>query len=564
MGIRVRINGKEIEAINYSVTESATPLSAGDSRGSVGSMSFTVPKPDPDIQRDPGHALAKMIRFGLVGMIGSKVELVDSRRGIVSGEVLNVTENERMGTYDFQCATRLKSLNIYNVQAKPFVGTLRQAFEYYLKLAGAKTNIDIDPALGARSVAYPGWKGELWYHLKMMAAAQDADISLVSNVIIMRPIRARTARFNRAISASRSMSTDNLAQNIEVYKYNNRSMSGDMIYPVGDLSNENQIFSVNAGEVTEYAIELSASVSSVVQPQAQDWVGPYDMYSSAYSILTNDGLKVTANEWNLNGGSVRVIVNPDTISARLIIRAPRGLAIRNEDGEAREASSYALADYADGDGTARRATLRIIGTGVAFFKEKVTIPTGVSPTRTENMVGMTVDNPFISTSQDMYRAGTRAALTYSGVLPALNAELISVNRSGDSGVFDGMTYAATDAMFKSSWGNAITYDQVGVNLAAMGHTTYAKVDKYVASQTENDFENQVSGNTAGARVFDVKTRRWYRIREATITPESISVSAEDDMVYRDVQNKYNTLTYAGVQTIFNGMTYQEVLWTGLL
>lgn len=566
MGIVIKLGGKEIEALDYSVRESASPLTAGDSRGGVGSITFTIPAIDPEMPTRAGSVLAKLKTVGAVALVGEEVELVDERRGYTVGTITDISQSASNGTYSITCATRLRSLNIYNVQAQPFVGTLRGAFEYYLSLAGATTGVTISStALANRQVAYPGWKGELWHNLKMMAAAQDADIALVSGIILMRPIRERTARFNRAVGVSRELGGGNIALAVEVYQYNNRSINGEMVWPTDDLGTTGQIFSVNAGEVTEYALSLSASLTSIVQPTPQNWVAPYEMYASVYSVMTNDGQKVPAATWTLHGGSVRVILNEDTMSARLIIRGPKGLTVPNpnsDTGEVKEATSFTLAEFGDGE-QARRASLRLIGSGVAFSKEKITIPTGVSPSRTENAIGMTVDNPFLSTANEVYRAGTRAALEYSGLAPSLSVEVISVNRKGDSGNVSTLTYGEVEAYAKAQWGNAVTYSDAAAGFAGMGHTTYGAVDTFVRSLSPNQFENQVFGNVAGARVFDKETRRWYRVRDASISDNIISASAENDNTYGDVQAHYGTRTYAQVDAIFAGMTYEEALWAGL-
>lgn len=566
MGIAISINGMSVEAIDYTVTESASPLSAGDSRGGVGSIVFTIPEIDPDTPSIPGGALAKLKTIGLASLKGAPVKLVDDRRGVILGVVTDASKTSGSGTYSVTCETRLRSLNIYGVQAQPYVGTLHGAFEYYLGIAGVDTDIQItDVNLAARPVSYPGWYGDLWHHLKMLATAEDADIALVSGVILMRPVRERLARINRTTGVTFDLGAGNLALAVEVYQYNNRQIVGEMIWPPGDLDGEDQVFSVNAGEVTEYALELSSSLSSLVQPSPEDWVSPYEMSASVYSVMTNDGQKVPAAKWKLHGGSVLVIPNEDTKSARLIIRGAEGLSVvdpSGEKGESREATSFSLAEYSDGT-TGRRSSLRILGSGVAFSKTKVTIPTGVSPSLTENLVGITIDNPFMSTAAEVYRAGTRAALEYSGINPSLKAEVISVNRKGDSGNQASLTYGEVDAHFKALWGSGVTYGGVRSGLQPLGITTYAKLDAYILSISPHVFESQVFGNVAGARFFDKETRRWWRIRRASILDGAMSIEADNDLLYSDVLAHFASLTYSEVNAIFSGMTYEEATWAGL-
>ena len=510
MGIKIRLGGKEVEVTSYSVKESATPLTGGDSSGGVGSITLEIPPLDPDAPVRQGSQLAKAITLGPIMLKGMEVELIDDRYGAIPGVVTDVRSSE--SGISLTCETRLRSLNIHNVQTQPFAGTLEGAFQYYLGVAGAEVDVVIDdPELAARIVAYPGWTGELWYHLKLMAAAQGAEIALVGETILMRPAREHAAVLRHLSQGSTSLSSGVIAQSVEVYQYNNVKIVDKLVWPAGSLGEDSQVFSVNAGETVEFAIAFSASLESIVQPIPVDWVAPYESSASVFSVLSSNGQKVTAEAWKLNGGMLQVILNEDTKSARLIIRGPRGLSLLDPESttsEMRPVTSFSIAGFADGTrgDSARRNSLRILGTGVAHFKEKITIPTGVAAGRTENKVGITIDNPFISTATDAYRVGVRAAVEYSGVSPTVSAGL-----------------------------------------------------------AHSPLVNSVSafGNVPGARLFNKGTRRWYRIRSASYDPDGISVEAENDLIVADAQGYYGTLTYAEVEAIFSGMTYEQVALVGL-
>jgi len=53
MGVRVTVGGTVYETSGYSVSEESSPLSAGDTSGSVGSFSITGP-PVQSYQSSPG------------------------------------------------------------------------------------------------------------------------------------------------------------------------------------------------------------------------------------------------------------------------------------------------------------------------------------------------------------------------------------------------------------------------------------------------------------------------------------------------------------------------------
>ena len=158
MGFKFEIGNRTYEAVEYTVQEAATPLAAGDSTGQVGTISITLPTPDPDIY--PGHPVNE---FGPQVLVGESVRISDTRKGFTLGKIDSVSHNRGGGTFTVNCTSRLGLLNIYGVQSQPFSGLLSDAFHYYLSLAGVTSDIYIDPVLSSETVIFPGWSGELWY-----------------------------------------------------------------------------------------------------------------------------------------------------------------------------------------------------------------------------------------------------------------------------------------------------------------------------------------------------------------------------------------------------------------
>jgi len=503
LGIRVTIGDHTFEAHDYSVQESATPLAAGDPQGAVGLFSISLPMPDRGITGAQDTGWKRIRTFGPQVLIGQPVTLYDTTRGTTFGVVNAARETEATATIELECISGLGDANVYGVQAQPFVGTLGDAFEYYVSLAGAALETAVDEEIADRPVVFPGWNGELWYYLKQMAAATDTEIHYVEGVVTLRPLRQREIAQGRLTSRDRSLSTQALAQAVEVYYYGNYPIENEPVYPPGGWTPELEILNVNAGETAEYTLELSASVSSIEAPVMEEFVDRFHYSSSVYTVVANDGLPVDPDLWADNGGRVEISINPDTIS--LNVRLTGATNVPTTYGEAATNFSLALASDTTGN---RYSTLRIIGTGVAFNKRKKRIRTGIPASKTGTEIGVTIDNPFLSTVNDVYRAGTRAARQYAGQVPAISGDTIAVN----------------------------------------------------TLQTAGD---PVFGNVNGARYFDRATRRPYRIRQATVTPGSISFQADDDLTFGDMDEFHIGRTYADVQAIYDGLTYQQVEWAGL-
>lgn len=533
MGVRLTVDGIDYEAVTYTVQEDSTPTSSDDSTGSVGSITF-------DIVNVENPFLLE----------GKEVSLKDTRRGTTVGTVTQVTETDN-NRVSVTCFTRLGKLNIYDVQAQPFSGTLRDAFLLYAGLAEQFVDVAVDEQIEGRPVVFQGWKGELWFHLKQMAAAQDCEVSLVSGVILLRPLRSREIIRHRNIDRGRRYGGQSLARAVEVYQYNNRVINNTSVYPTGGWSPETEVISVPAGETTERVLELSASLTYIQPPVMQTFVAQGYNSSSVYTIVGDDGLPIVPAQWTAQGGRLTVSINEDTTSITVTVKGAEG--IRGTKGE--PISTFSVALGADTTGN-RYSTLRLVGTGVAFEKEKIRVRTCVRDNLTGTDVGITIDNPFLSTADEAWSAGIKAARWFAGEKMELNGTVSAVNQLGDSGSAAYPKYSFDQAQHQGR-----TYAQVQ---SLNSGRTYDSIQRAYLELVQSDFNNQVFGNVNGARVWDEKTRRWYRTRNATVAPGPISFSAEDDLLHDDLQGKYQGATYQGEGELFTGRTYSERDRLGLL
>lgn len=545
MAFKLIIGGYDFGFTEYSDQEAATPLAAGDSSGQVGTISFTIPRIDPEL--NPTHPT---VLYGYNWVVDRAIRLEDSRKGFTLGKVTSIQTNQGGATYQVTANSRLGELNVYNVQAQPFAGVLADVFQQYLALANVNVDFLVDPEVASKQVVFPGWNGELWFNLKQMAAAIDCDISLVSGVILLRPIRKRVATRGRDVERSGSTGGGSLAQSIAVMQYNNRPITNQLVYPPGGWSEDVTTINVNSGESVEEVLELSASVSSIIQPTMQTFVSQQHSTSSVYTVVGDDGLPIPPAQWTARGGKLRVAINSDTVSLTVYVTAPTG--IFNKDGK--EIGVYGIALSSEAN-TGRYSTLRILGSGVAFTKEEVRVATGVSASETSTEVGITIDNPFLSTRDEVYTAGVRAVRSYAGTAMSINGTVTAINQRGNTGAIAVRTYAEMQTVHAGR-----TYAQVQT---VNSGKTYAQVEETFNSGIEDDFENQVFGNVAGARIWDEASRRWYRIRTGTMTPSLIQFEAEDDLTHQDAISYFGRQSYSDMQILYNGFSYREVDLMGL-
>ncbi|MEV5068948.1 hypothetical protein MRBLMI12_000505 [Microbacterium sp. LMI12-1-1.1] len=541
MGVLTRIAGLDWtpEPQRYSVTEASTPLAVSDSSGAVSSFDVTIPT---------GGTLTPWLTAR-----GRAIELHDTRKGYIFGTIDNASFSDDNGLVTLSCISHLGALNLYNIQAAPYSGTLQGAFAYYLSLAGITSGFTVEDSIQDTPVHVVGWFGELWTNLKSLAAAFRAEISLVSGIIVLRPIRQREAIRGRDTQRGKALPGSPIAQFVTVYHYDTKPIVDEPIYPVGGWNEDVEVISVNAGETIEQVLELGASVYEVQQPVFQETIAPEFNQASVYNVVGNDGRPVTEAAWVGAGGSLNVFINEDTMSVTLRVTGPTGLP--SNDGK--ELASFAIAMASD-SGSSRYSSLRLVGSGVSFTKTPYQFATGIPAERASKEEGTTIDNPFLTTLNDVYNAGARAAREYAGRKFTLSGTVTAINQIGDRGSIGLPTYAEVKSQFAGK-----TYAQVKADAINAGKT-YADGRNYWRDLRRDQYENQAWGNIGGARVWDATTRRYYRIRSGTSMRESIQLQAEDDLAYGDVKQAYAGLTYAQVKDRLAGATYGDVAVLGIV
>lgn len=525
MGIDLKVTGNGTFAgssaslESYQVSEDGTPLSGDDTSGGVGQLLFNV-------NEDDGPE-------GTIMLLNDQVTLIDSARGTTTGNVTGITSSD--WTASVTADSRLGVL-VAEKQAQPFKGTLGEAFRYYLSLADITANIVVDDRIANRSVVYPGWFGNIWDFLKQMCIAETVEISLVSNNIVLRPVRERVVDTTRYSGQSWSVANGQLAQSVEVCYYTNKWQENILVYPKGGWQEEIEVYQVEAGEKREVQIALEVSLQSIQQPVPRDYVErEYNGPNSVYAIVGNDGLPISAARWTKNGGKITAKINEDTKSLTLTIYG---------------STETTYAPYRIGVSSGPSDTyssLRLVGTGVFFNEEFITVDTVVPASRTAQEVGVRVTNSAISSIKQAYDVGLRTAIRWGTPQQTISISASAVNRRGETGSY---AYPTLDQMDAENAG--LTLDQLD---AKWVNKSIDDVDSYWADKVASTFENQAFGNIAGARI--PYREAIYRVRTATIDPGSISMQAEADTTINDLDILWKGKTIDKFDAQWAGKTLDE-------
>ncbi len=502
---------------NFSVQEDATPIEPSSSFGGVGRISF-------GINEAPDTRL----------MIG-QVTLVDGTRGKTSGSIKTLSGSN--GDVSVGADSVLGMFNTDRI-AMPFVGTLSGAVQYYCDLVDITNDVVVDSGVSSRLVIYPGFKGNVWVFLKQMLVKEQVEIALVFNRIYVRSLRLLEANTNKQTVDSWSLENTNASKAIEIYYYNHTYGTQRELYPLISQDPAVLFSSLAAGEVRTETIQLNASVLTLNQPIYQTSVlnQSYAGTNGVYSAFGSDNLPVTAAQWNAQGGFLTVGLSDDPSVIEVTVTAP---------------AYEALAPYTVGvsaGGSSAYNSLHITGTAVVWDKQLLRIPTGATNITTSEDVGVTIDNPFISTESDARSLGLKAAGVYAGVSYTLSGSALDINRSGDgTGLIQATIADFNDATPTGTPISVFNSDWLGQSIADF--------NAYWQAQVDNRFQNQLFGNAIGARVQEREA--YFRITSATTTQDLIQYTADLDTLISDFNPLWAGTTISDFNEQFIGYTCKD-------
>lgn len=517
MGIMLKIDGKpQWSAGGYSVVEDSTPIDPSDTTGGYGQLTFTMPE-----NRDTKRLRGKVAQLD-DSFYGQTQAVIQSMNG--DGSDVQITADSRLSLL---AAVRT---------AAPFSGTLQNAFLYYFGLVGLTTGIVIETSKANQQVALLGFSGDVWEYLnKKLAPAMGVELALVSNNIVVRDPRTVTSVNHRNSSYAWNMESAERGRAIEVYYYETQTITNQLIYPPNGWEDDVPIFSVDAGDVIEETIEVDASITSVVQPTCVLNIGPEYIGDSVYTVAGADGLPIPPAQWAAQGGRLEVEIGEDT----------RTLTVRITGASEAKYAPYRIA-VASGTSESY-STLRILGTGVKFNKQKITSYTGVNPDEVSEEIAVTIDNECIRTQADAFEAAAKAGMNYGGPRHTLDVGTTGINRLGDSG---SRTYA-TIADFNSEYAG-MTIAQFNTLWAGK---TIADFNAFWEAKVQSNYANQAFGNVAGSRVLDGDM--YYRIRNANGSEAGWTYTAEADTTIADFNSAWAGKTIAEFNAYWAGRTIAD-------
>lgn len=535
-------NGVSTSIADYSATEDATPIDPNDTSGGVGQLQIAVVE-------DPKGV------GGTLSLLNDAVTLSDGNNGTTTGLVNQLSTTDGVTTVT---ANSRLSLLLNPTLVPPVSGTLQQVFSTYLSIAGITTGIVFTPGAylvsSTASLSYPGWKGNMWDNMRLWAQSIGGEISLVSNDVVLRPLRTRNAVTVNDVTVTSTASVGDLARTVEVNYYQNSYGVRQLAYPAGGWTPDANVYQVGANETLQFNEPITASLSSVEQPVPAGTVSRFSV-GGQYSVITSGGNYVDPTAWVRNGGNITVTLGADGMSLDISIT-----------GAAMPGSPFRIGAQPAADDV--YSTLRIVGTGNFVNMQTLSIATGVDPAKTVTDVGATIDNPFISTTAQAYSLGLITAGKYAGIEQSISVTTSNINRADNSGNVRYPTFVDFNTGVQQR-----AYNYTGKTFADFtanwSGKTFQDFSANYFSLVRTDFINQSFGNIGGAR------RRYrdafYRVKTGTITPTEITYQADRDTTVADFNQVWQVetqesvgpnprstpYTFADLDSSLSGMTYAD-------
>jgi hypothetical protein len=432
--------------------------------------------------------------------------------------------------------SRLSLLNEKRI-TKPYRGSLSGAFRYYLSLVGINELILIDETLDKVMVKFGGFEGNLYEWIRQICVAKRVEISLVSDQIVVRPIRQREAVNYRNSSESVTADGTQSSLRLRIAYYEPREAVDLLVVPYGGWTDDSTIYTAEAGVTEdEVIIDLPGSFESVKQPRAVDYVSPDERGDSVYTVSGNDGLPIKARQWSDAGGSIRVSLSDDTRQLKMTITGANLPTL----------SPFSISmPSGTNDGY---SSLRIVASGLLLEPQTIEIPTGADENKVSTDIGADVVIETISSLAEAYDAAIWSLMKQTGPVHTASVQTAGLNRRGVSGSaryptiaeFNARYDGATIADFNQMWGETAT-------IADFNATEFELV--------QSDFSNQAFGNVAGARVRLQDT--YFRIRDASIAVSSVSYTGEADTTFADFDRAWSGFNIADFNKQWAGRSIQE-------
>ena len=453
------------------------------------------------------------------------------------------------GTWTVTANTILSKLNVTgNVKPVYQAGAATCITKFFdaAKVATADYTLQVDGALTAKRFTVPAGYDNVWTLLRKWLSANELDFCYVFNTFVVYPQRSRVIRVSD-VSGDWTISIDgdgSEVKTINTYVYNRTPFTNGLVFPPHATAyvrsdkhfapNEINAISVAANETTETEIELGAEVSALGQPThvlsvpmsgGVANINTTTYPNGIYTVVGQDNKPITPAQWEAEGGSLRVELQPNGHTAKVFVTGMNN-------------SRLGPFRIAESDGSTDHPSLYLIAASGQYVDiDMIRFDTGA----VHGDDSMELDNPAIDTLTKAYRAAQAAADTRIGAT-------VTLNWSGSDPVRSEFKDFAMSWAIKAPTLGDVS-DFTGSPLPAKAEaiwpagTTMSKIDSdlqnYMTSDATRSHRRQSFGRLAGSRFY--LHGFWWRVSTASWSDSGVSITATLDQTVADLTRRYATM-----------------------
>lgn len=440
--------------IEYSTSESATPISLADTSGEIPALSLSGQSNSVNSVSNT-HPNSKLL-------VDNSLTMVDSMRGTFTGRVSTLSANS--DTVSVEVLSLFEKLNTTK-KAASHNGTVITAIQSYMALAGISApNYSIDSSF-SQLVVFPGWTDNIWNALKMLCVAINAEMYFQSNILYFKPRATKTLALSNIDGESFSIA---LGQQTKSTKFTRNKTSWITNAIAYAYQPKDSAESVDYNELKEVIVTTKIALNSVNQPAYAN--GPFDTYvdyvqdkaigtvpteylNGFYAFRNKNGDIVNSTAAAQFGASVKAELTDNPYEIKIIITGPN---IRYETPWSLEFRD----DY---------PALAFTGTGAMVTTETREFATGTS---VGDDVNEYTDNPFLVNDAYLYNTAyyTNQELCGPVVTFSFATDKIVEASNQEFGYLPGAIFSYGGSKYRIT--NA-SYDYGSISVDAKQYVTFA-------------------------------------------------------------------------------------------
>jgi len=440
--------------IDYTISESATPISLADNSGEIPSLSISGQSNSTNSISNT-HPNSKLL-------VDNSITMVDSMRGTFTGRVSTLSADSE--TVSLDVLSLFEKLNTTK-RAASHNGTVITAIQSYMALAGISApNYSIDASF-SQSVVFPGWNDNIWNALKMLCVAINAEMYFQSNVLYFKPRATKTLVLENIDGESFNVSLGQQTKSTTFTRNKTSWVTNAIVYA---YTPQDSSESVDYNELKELTLTSKIALNSINQPAYAN--GPFDSYvnyvqpsaigtvpseylNGFYAFRNKNGDIVSSTAAAQFGASVKAELTDNPYEIKVTITGPN---IRYETPWSLEFRD----DY---------PALAFTGTGAMVTTEARTFATGTS---VGDEVNEYSDNPFLVNDAYLYNTAyyTNQELCGPVVTFSFATDKIVEASNQEFGYLPGAVFSYGGSKYRIT-NASYTYDSISVD--AKQYVTFA-------------------------------------------------------------------------------------------